>query len=230
MRLAALGLSYSKVGMLLGFTKSTLCKWLKQEGLDSDGLDGQVLELDGLWTRTTLGKAELKVVRDGAGEVMASFESWERVLDSLYQRGLDKPVHIVSDGDKAIAEAIAMVYGSNAPHQLCQFHLLREYQRNTGFKGWQEARALLDSQSSQEAQIHARRLLEVAGKEAEYWCRKVLEKGLTFLRTAQPSLKTTSRLERYQRELRRREHMGTCWSPHNLLVLLQQSGLVDSTT
>lgn len=177
-----------------------------------------------------MGKAELKVVRDDLGEVMASFESWQRVLDSLYERGLEQPAHMVSDGDKAIAEAINQVYGSSTPHQLCQFHLLREYQRNIGMKGWQEAKALLGSQSMEEAHTHVKRLLEVAGTQADYWCGKVLEKGLTFLRTGQRRLKTTSRLERFQRELRRREHMGTCWSAHNLLVLLHQSGLVDSTT
>jgi Homeodomain-like domain len=40
-RLAALGLSYSKVVKLLGFTKGTLCKWLKQEAVDREGVFGQ---------------------------------------------------------------------------------------------------------------------------------------------------------------------------------------------
>ncbi len=37
-------------------------------------------------------------------------------------------------------------------------------------------------------------------------------------------------LERQNREYRRREKMGTVWSPHNLLALLQIMGLINQTT
>ena len=64
--------------------------------------------------------------------------------------------------------------------------------------------------------------------------------GLLYLDTRQERYKTTSRLERLNRELRRREKlnrelrrrekMGTVWSIHNLLALLEIRGLLNQTT
>jgi hypothetical protein len=68
-----LGLSYSKVGQLLGFAMSTLCKWLKQEPPVEGNLKGEVLEADGLWARTREGREELKVARDERGAVFLAF-------------------------------------------------------------------------------------------------------------------------------------------------------------
>ncbi|MCH8310898.1 MAG: hypothetical protein IIB17_10470 [Chloroflexi bacterium] len=99
-----------------------------------------------------------------------------------------------------------MVYGSKAAHQLCQFHLL------------------------QEARKFAVKIVDLTDGHATYWCRKALAQGLIHLRTGQDRYKTTSRLERFQREIRRRDSMGTLWSPHNLLILLQRRGLISSTT
>lgn len=218
------------MGQLLGFAKSTLCKWLKQEPAVEGDLKGKVMEVDGLWTRTREGGAELKVARDERGGVSFSFGGWDQVIDRLYEKGLTEPVHIVSDGDPAIAGAIEWVYGVQVPHQLCQFHLLREYRRNVGKVGWTEAKALLGSQSRIEAQEWAKRLQRVTGGKAGYWCDKVLQKGLTYLKTGQVQWRTTSRLERFNRELRRRERQGTWWSPHNLIVLLAHGVQLTSTT
>ena len=93
-------------------------------------LAGRVLEMDGLWTRTRAGPAEMKVVRDENGVALGSFSQWGAVIDLAWQQGATAPVHLVSDGDRAVAAGIAMVYGSKAPHQLCHFRLLREYRRN----------------------------------------------------------------------------------------------------
>ena len=68
------------------------------------------------------------------------------------------PVHVVSDGDQAIAAGLQTVYGQEVPHQLCHFHLLREYRRNLGWDGWAEARGLLASESVAEGQHWARRV------------------------------------------------------------------------
>jgi hypothetical protein len=124
-----LDLSYRKVGQPLGFAKSTLCKWLKQEPAVEGSLRGEVVELDGLWTRTGAGREELKVARDDPGAVFLSFGEWEQVVEGLYARGLGEPAHMISDGDPAIAGAIELVYGTQVPHQLCQFHYLREAAR-----------------------------------------------------------------------------------------------------
>ena len=84
--------------------------------------------------------------------------------------GAQHPQHLVSDGDGAIAAGIELVYGGEAPHQLCAFHLLREYRRNIGVAGYAAARRLLDAGS----------LTEIAGDGASYWCEKALVKGLPF--------------------------------------------------
>ena len=65
---------------------------------------------------------------------------------------------------------------------------------------------------------------------ARYWCEKALHKGLRHLATGQAAHRTTSRLERHNRELRRREQLGTMWTEHNLLALLPEQGLINQTT
>ena len=228
--MASMGLSYAQVGKLFGFAKSTLSKWIRGQKLRKGAMGGEVLEMDGLWTRTREGAVEMKVIRDGLGNVMATFDSWQKAVNAAYMSGARSPRHIVSDGDLAIASAIDMTYGSQTNHQLCQFHLLREYLRNIGDAGFSEALKLLRSESVAQARIHAQHAVYLSEGEAEYWCEKALSKGLAHLVSGQSRYKTTSLLERLNRELRRRERMGTWWNPHNLLVLLQRRGLVTSTT
>lgn len=48
MWLAAQGISYERMGKMLGFAKSTQCKWLKQEQYTRSKLSGKALELDGI--------------------------------------------------------------------------------------------------------------------------------------------------------------------------------------
>ena len=55
-------------------------------------------------------------------------------------------------------------------------------------------------------------------------------KGLRHLATGHMAHRTTSRLERHNRELRRREKLGTVWTEHNLLTLLPERGLTNQTT
>ena len=143
---------------------------------------------------------------------------------------MQHPQHLVSDGDGAIAAGIELVYGGEAPHQLCAFHLLREYRRNIGMAGFAAARRLLDATSLAEGREWARRIMLATDGVARYWCEKALSKGLRHLATGQARHRTTSRLERHNRELRRREQLGTVWTEHNLLALLQEQGLINQTT
>ncbi len=151
-------------------------------------------------------------------------------LTEAYERGVRQPAHLVSDGDRATAEAIEMVYGRGSAHQLCQFHLLREYKRKVGEVGWNESKELLMSEDLSAARMLAARIVKLTGGRGLMWCKKALVKGLAHLGTGQSRYKTTSRLERFQREIRRRERMGTAWTHYNLLVLLQRRGLLSSTT
>ena len=63
-----------------------------------------------------------------------------------------------------------------------------------------------------------------------YWRRQALREGLRHLTTGPERFKIPSRLERHNREWRRREKMGTVGSLHNLTVLLQNRGLINQTT
>ena len=143
------------------------------------------------------------------------------------QQGAQRPEHLVSDGDGAIAAGIELVYGREAPHQLCAFHLLREYWRNIGVAGFAAARRLLEASSLAEGREWARRIMRATAGAARYWCEKALSKGLRHLATGQARHRTTSRLERHNRELRRREQLGTVWTERNLLALLQKQSLLN---
>ena len=230
MTLASLGLSYAQAGRLVGSVKSTLCRWVRRKALREPELSGRVWELDGIWTRTRSGPREMRVIRDETGTSLWSFESWAGVIDQARRQAEGTPVHLVSDDDRAIPAGIELVYGREAPHQLCQFHLLREYRRNVGYQGFRAAKALLQSSSRSEAEEHAREAIILSRGEALDWCRKALGKGMTHLQTGHKRFRTTYRLERQNREYRRREKMGTVWSPHNLLALLQLRGLINQTT
>ena len=95
---------------------------------------------------------------------------------------------------------------------MCAFHLLREYGRNIGASGFAAARRLLDAGSLAEDQEWARRIMRATAGAACYWCEKALSKGLRHLMTGQVRHRTRSRLERHNRELRRREQLGTAWT------------------
>ena len=156
---------------------------------------------------------------------MGAFGSWAEAIDRAWQLGAQRPEHLVSDGDGAIAAGIELVYGGEVPHQLCAFHLLREYRRNIG-----AVRRLLDTGSPSEGREWARRITRATAGAARYRCEKALFKGLRHLATGQLGHRRTSRLERHNRELRRREKLGTVWTEHNLLALLQEQSLINQTT
>ena len=188
------------------------------------------LEMDGLWTRTRRGHTELKVIRNAAaGTALGAFGSCAEVIDRAWQLGAQHPAHLVSDGDRAIAAGIELVYGGDAAHRLCAFHLLREYRRNIGTSGFAAARRRLDADSLAEGRAWARRIMRLTDGAARYWCEKALSKGLRHLATGQVAHWTTSRLERHNRELRRREQLGTVWTEHNLLAPLPEQGLINQT-
>ena len=225
-------MSYARAGKWVGYVKSTVCQWLRKVPLTVPELPpGGTLELDGLWTRTSRGRTELKVIRDAAGgTALGTFGPWAEVIDRAGQLGAQRPQHLVSDGDGAIAAGIELVYGGEVAHQLCAFHLLREYRRNIWTAGFAAARRLLDATSLAEGREWARRIMRATAGAAGCWCEKALSKGLRHLSTGQVEHRTTSRLERHNRELRQREQLGTVWMEHNLLALLQKQGLINQTT
>jgi len=178
-------------GMLLGLSKSSLCKWLRSEGVQARRCEGKCWSWMGcghtrklasgakgaarrargggavVWR---LGRGAWAAVRAGSGDATARGE----------RRGR---------GDR---EALGLVYGPELPHQLCQFHLLREYRRHFGACGWAQAKALLGSSSQAQAAALAEQVHELTRGRADYWCKRALLKGLTLLSTGHSRLKTTS--------------------------------------
>ena len=211
---------------MLGFAKSALCKWLKRERYKLPKLSGEALELGGIWTRVAGGNVELKVARDERGVALASAGSWEDAVAAARDLGADAPRHIVSDGDRAIESAIDISYDGGTPHQLRQFHPLREYKRNVRGVEFSEAKTLLESDDIEQARAYAGRIVALTGGKALYWCVKALEKGLAHLRTGESIYRATSLLERFNREIRASARMDTAWTVHNLLVLLQLQGVL----
>ncbi len=182
-KLAASELSYTQARQWEGSEKSSLCRWVSQKALGRPKMAGKVLELDGLWARNRRGPVELKVIRDDLGIVLGQFGTWKEVIDRARQAWAEAPVHLVSYGDLAIAHGLQMVYGRLAPHQLCHFHPLKEYRRNIGLEGCEEAKKLLSSRSQQEGVEYAKGIVASTGGRGAYWCRKALNLGLRHLDT-----------------------------------------------
>ena len=76
--------------------------------------------------------------------------------------------------------------------------------------GFSEAKALLfGADDMEQAREYADRIVALTGGKALYWRVKALDKGLTHLRTGESRYRTTSLLERFNREIRVRERMGS---------------------
>ena len=99
-----------------------------------------------------------------------------------------------------------------------------------GRRDLRRRRRLMNAGSLAEVEGSAAQVLRETDEAAAYWCEKALSKGLRHLATGQVGHRTTSRLERHNRDLRRREQLGTVWTEHNLLALLQKQGLINQTT
>ena len=61
-----------------------------------------------------------------------------------------------------------MAYDKDTPHQLCQFHLLREYKRNIGIVEFSETNALLDADDMEQARGYAGLILALTGDKARH--------------------------------------------------------------
>ena len=171
---------------------------------------------------------ELKVIRAAtAGTALGAFGPWAEVIDRAWQLGAQRPAHLVSDGDGAIASRIELVYGGEAAHQLSLLRLLREYRRNIGVAGFVAARRLLDATSLAEG-----RAMGAADYALDGWGSALLVRESVVQRAASfddgaGGASADFAFERHNRELRRREQLGTVWTEHNLLALLPEQGLLN---
>ena len=147
-----------------------------------------------------------------------SSTEWERLLRSLYDRGLAgrKLRLVITDGGSGLQAALPRVYGE-VPHQLCWAHKLRNVAGH--LKRSDQAACLAQAQEIYRAANRkaarqawhdwAGTWREVA-PEAVRCLGKDLEKLLTFLSTPgiprahHRRVRTTNYIERVMRELRRR--------------------------
>ena len=161
---------------------------------------------------------------------MEAFGPWAEVIDRAWQLGAQQPEHPVSDGDGAIAAGIGLVYGREVPHQLCVFHLLREYRRNIGEAGYAAARRLLNAGNWAERRAIRRKYCGRRGCGVILaGARRRCSRGCVIWR-------------RGRRRIGRRRawsgtvgscgggRKGTVWTEYNLPALLQEQGLSNQTT
>jgi putative transposase len=92
-----------------------------------------------------------------------SKDQWLQVLNDLIERGLKRPLYIVSDDFPGLAEAVATLY-PQALHQLCLVHLARNGRRNMCAEDarsfGQAIRQLKDAPNEQQASQRFAGLLE----------------------------------------------------------------------
>jgi putative transposase len=188
---------------------------------------------------------------DGSGrrevldwEVAASEEhtQWEKLLNRLWQRGVqsEKGLQmVVRDGGGGLGEAVALVYGAQVIEQRCIFHKLRnvadkcreelkgDVNKETRKQLLEEASAIYQAESATEAHVRlaafaalwrARTPKTVATLERDF------EQTIAYYRlpdVAREWVRTTSLLERTNRQLRRKfRQAGSFGSPKGAEVAM----------
>ena len=83
-----------------------------------------------------------------------SKEYWLTVLNDLIERGLKRPLYVISDAFPGLTEAVSTLY-PQALHQLCLVHLARNGRRNMGAEDARQfvqvVRELKDTDSEERA-------------------------------------------------------------------------------
>src|SRR5437868_849259 len=150
---------------------------------------------------------------------------WESLLHRLWQRGLrpEKGLQmVVRDGSGGLGEALALVYGSTVLEQRCLFHKLRNVadKARSELKGEdkrEERKQLLEQASAIYQAESAAQARERLARWAEQW-RECAPKAVATLQrdfeqtlvyyslpaVAREWIRTTSLLERTNRQLRRK--------------------------
>lgn len=160
-------------------------------------------------------------------EIASSEEhtEWETLLNRLWQRGL-RPENglqmVVRDGSGGLGEAVALVYGSQVIEQRCLFHKLRNVadKCRSEFKGEErkeEKRQFFEQASAISQAESAEQATERLTAWADTWRERAptgvatlerdFEQTIAYYRVpelARQWVRTTSLLERTNRQLRRK--------------------------
>ena len=183
-----------------------------------------VLVALGLWTDGS-GKRHILDWEIADQEEQAA---WERLVQRLWERGVKVETGlqaIVRDGTEGLEQALDYVYGSALVQQHCIFHKLRNVSNKCvgldreGKKPFMEqAAAVYQAASASEARVRLAAF-------AEHWRPTQPQAVATFEREFEQTIRyyalqgivrevvrTTSRLERTNRELRRKFRQVGCFS------------------
>ena len=165
-----------------------------------------------------------------------SADTWKDFMKSLRRRGLDGVMMITSDAHEGIIQAVSEIY-PEAAWQRCQFHFSRnitdkapkkyqtglrsELTRMFNAKTIEEARAMRDGIISDYKDV-AEKAMECLDQGFES-CMTVMELP-HWLRTY---YRTSNRIERINRELKRRSNVIGVFTNEESLIRLMGSVLID---
>ena len=183
----------------------------------------------GLWTDGS-GRREILDWELAEGETPPD---WQRLLDRLWERGVRPEAGlqaIIRDGKGELGAAVAQVYGTRVIEQRCVFHKLRNVadkaREDLSGDGHREQREQLLAQASAiyqaetAAQAYERLSTLVSAwqeqaPKAVATLQRDFEQAIAFYRLrgiARELVRTTSLLERTNRELRRKFRQACCFS------------------
>lgn len=164
------------------------------------------------------------VYTDGSEEMIdfepmrsESFDAWSRFCGRLYGRGIQKASLVVRDDNSAIREAISL-YWPMARQQLCVFHLMQNFLKYLNGIDRRRKRKILDAVSALYESPEKTRFygmltqLRAAYKQMRYhpafkYLFAHIEDTTQFYEVPEafrPAAKTTNRLERLFKEVKRR--------------------------
>lgn len=183
----------------------------------------------GLWADGS-GRREIVDWELAEGETHAD---WQRLLDRLWERGVRPEAGlqaIIRDGKGELGAAVAQVYGTRVIEQRCVFHKLRNVadkaREDLGGEAHREAREQLLEQASAIYQAEtAAQAYERLSTFVSTWREQAPKAVATLQRNfeqtiafyalagiARELVRTTSLLERTNRELRRKLRQACCFS------------------
>ena len=193
----------------------------------------EILVLDALYLKGSITRVKrakpilfvYAVYKDGKEEVLdfeiatsESVNNWLLFLNKLYYRGLINPKFIVRDDNESLKQAIAIIW-PNSQQQYCIYHLINNFKK--------KLKSLKNRQLKEKILYHLKWLYEAKDKEEFLkWLNKFLrlfksckdhpafkyllthlEETIQFYRlpySLRPIAKTTNRLERLFKEIKRR--------------------------
>ena len=156
-----------------------------------------------------------------------SAHAWREIFAELKARGVQRIDIVVSDDLPGIEEATRTVF-PGADHQLCCVHAMRNSQRKTRRRDWEEVscdlKAIYRAPSQKEAELSLSSFAERWKKRypnlVRYWRENFphLTAFLKYPEQVRPYIYTTNQLERINKEVKRRTKTIEVFSSEESLV------------